>query len=72
MVDERGEKIQMVKEWWKRKYEITTGYSPGESESVTFKICEQDISIPKDLSCQCDWRTCRSRRGILDTSKKNS
>jgi hypothetical protein len=40
MVDERGEKIQMVEEWWKRKYEITTSYSP--SESVTFKICEQD------------------------------
>jgi hypothetical protein len=24
MVDEREEKMQMVKEWWKRKYEITT------------------------------------------------
>jgi hypothetical protein len=25
MVDERGEKMQMVEEGWKRKYEITTG-----------------------------------------------
>jgi hypothetical protein len=25
MVDERGEKMQMVEEWQKRKYEITTG-----------------------------------------------
>jgi hypothetical protein len=24
MVDERGEKMQMVEEGWKRKYEITT------------------------------------------------
>jgi hypothetical protein len=25
MVDEKGEKMQMVEEWCKRKYEITTG-----------------------------------------------
>jgi hypothetical protein len=25
MVDERGEKMQMVEEGWKRKHEITTG-----------------------------------------------
>jgi hypothetical protein len=25
MVDERGEKMQMVEEGWKRKYEIPTG-----------------------------------------------
>jgi hypothetical protein len=25
MVDERDDKMQMVKEWRKRKYEITTG-----------------------------------------------
>jgi hypothetical protein len=28
------------------------------------------ISIPEDLSRQCDWRTCHSRRGILDASRK--
>jgi hypothetical protein len=34
MVDERGEKMQMVDEGRKRKYEITTVYSRGES--ITF------------------------------------
>jgi hypothetical protein len=28
------------------------------------------ISIPKDLGHRCDWRTCRSKRGILDASRK--
>jgi hypothetical protein len=28
------------------------------------------ISIPEDLGHWCDWRTCRSRRGILHTSTK--
>jgi hypothetical protein len=27
-------------------------------------------SIPEDLSHRCDWSTCRSRCGILDTSRK--
>jgi hypothetical protein len=27
------------------------------------------ISIPKDLVHRCDWRTCHSRRGILDASR---
>jgi hypothetical protein len=27
------------------------------------------VSIPKDLDHLCDWRTCRSRCGILDASK---
>jgi hypothetical protein len=34
MVDEKGEKMQMVEEGWKRKYEKLPVYSPGES--VTF------------------------------------
>jgi hypothetical protein len=34
MVDEMGEKMQMVEDGQKRKYEITTVYSP--RESVTF------------------------------------
>jgi hypothetical protein len=38
MVDERGEKMQLVEEWRKRKYEITMVYSPGES--ITFSVCE--------------------------------
>jgi hypothetical protein len=28
------------------------------------------IYIPEDLDRQCDWRTCRSKRGILDTLRK--
>jgi hypothetical protein len=28
------------------------------------------ISIPEDLGHQCDWRTCHSRCGILDVSRK--
>jgi hypothetical protein len=28
------------------------------------------VSIPKDLGCQCDRRTCHGRHGILDTSGK--
>jgi hypothetical protein len=28
------------------------------------------VSIPKDLGHRCDWRTCRSRRGILDVLRK--
>jgi hypothetical protein len=29
------------------------------------------VSIPKDLGHWCDWRTCCSRRGILDASRKS-
>jgi hypothetical protein len=28
------------------------------------------ISIPEDLGHRCDWRTCHSRHGILDASRK--
>jgi hypothetical protein len=28
------------------------------------------VSIPEDLGRWCDWRTCRSRRGILGASRK--
>jgi hypothetical protein len=28
------------------------------------------VSIPEDLGRWCDWRNCRSRHGILDTSRK--
>jgi hypothetical protein len=28
------------------------------------------VSIHEDLGCRCDWRTCRSRRGILDVPRK--
>jgi hypothetical protein len=28
------------------------------------------VSIPEDLGHRCDWRTCRSRRSILDALRK--
>jgi hypothetical protein len=35
-----------------------------------FRSVSKTVSIPQDLGHRCDWRTCRSRRGILDTSRK--
>jgi hypothetical protein len=35
-----------------------------------FRSVSKTVSIPKDLSCRCDWRTCCSRRDILDASRK--
>jgi hypothetical protein len=35
-----------------------------------FRSVSKTVSIPEDLSCQRDWRTCRSRHGILDASRK--
>jgi hypothetical protein len=35
-----------------------------------FRSVSKTLSIPKDLGHWCDWRTCRSRRGILDASRK--
>jgi hypothetical protein len=35
-----------------------------------FRFVSRTISIPEDLGRWCDWRTCRSRRGILDASRK--
>jgi hypothetical protein len=47
--------MQMVEEGEKMKYEITVS---------------KTVSIPKDLGHQRDWRTCHSRHGILDASRK--
>jgi hypothetical protein len=35
-----------------------------------FKSISKTVSIPEDLGHWCDWRTCRSRRGILDALRK--
>jgi hypothetical protein len=35
-----------------------------------FRYVSKTISIPEDLGRRCYWRTYRSRRGILDTSRK--
>jgi hypothetical protein len=35
-----------------------------------FRFVSKTASIPKDLGHHRDWRTCRSRRGILDALRK--
>jgi hypothetical protein len=35
-----------------------------------FRSVSKIVSIHEDLECRCDWRTCHSRRGILDASRK--
>jgi hypothetical protein len=31
-----------------------------------FRLVSKTASIAEDLGHRCDWKTCRSRRGILD------
>jgi hypothetical protein len=35
-----------------------------------FRSVSKTISIPEDLGHWCNWRTCHSRCGILDVSRK--
>jgi hypothetical protein len=35
-----------------------------------FRSVSKTVSIPEDLGCRRNWRTCHSRRGILDASRK--
>jgi hypothetical protein len=35
-----------------------------------FRSVSETVSIPEDFGHQCGWRTCHSRRGILDLSRK--
>jgi hypothetical protein len=35
-----------------------------------FRSMCKTFSIPEDLGRRCDWITCRSRRGIIDASRK--
>jgi hypothetical protein len=35
-----------------------------------FRSASKTIFISEDLGHRCDWRTCRSRRGILDATRK--
>jgi hypothetical protein len=35
-----------------------------------FRSVSKTVSIPEDLGHQCNWRTCYSRRGILDMLRK--
>jgi hypothetical protein len=38
--------------------------------ALHFGSVSKTVSIPKDLDHRCDWRTCRSRLGILDASRQ--
>jgi hypothetical protein len=78
MVDERGEKCK----WWMKGGRNANGGRRVEKEMLDnyrfilpvrashFRSVSKTISILKDLGHRCDWRTCYSRRGILDTSRK--
>jgi hypothetical protein len=58
----------MVEEVWKMKCEITTNlFSQRVSQ---FRSVNKNVSIPEDLGRRCNWRTCHSRRCILDASRK--
>jgi hypothetical protein len=50
------------------KYEITTSLFSRREQH--FRSVSNIVSIPEDIGRQCDWRTCRSRRGILDVWRK--
>jgi hypothetical protein len=72
----------MVDETGRHKNQICNGGRRAENEmrdnyrfifpvrASHFMSVSKSISIPKNLGHQCDSRTCRSRRGILDASRK--
>jgi hypothetical protein len=72
MVDERGrDKNQICNGGKRAENEMQDNYQfilPVRASH--FRSVSKTISISKDLGHRCDWRTCRSRRGILDASRK--
>jgi hypothetical protein len=72
MVDERGrDKNQIYNGGRRAKNEMRDNYRfilP--TRASHFRSVSKTVSIPKDLGHWCDWRTCRSRCGILDMSRK--
>jgi hypothetical protein len=72
MVDERGrDKNQICNGGRRAENEMRDNYQfilPVRASH--FRSMSKTITIPEDLGHWCDWRTCRSRRGILDTSRK--
>jgi hypothetical protein len=46
-------------------YQFILSVAPSHFRSVS-----KTITIPEDLGRRCDWRTCHSRCGILDASRK--
>jgi hypothetical protein len=67
MVDERGrDKNQICNGGRRAENEMRDNYRfilPVRASH--FRSVSKTNSIPEDLGCQCDWRTCRSRHGIL-------
>jgi hypothetical protein len=72
MVDERGrDKNQICNDARRVKNEMRDNYRfIHPARASHFRSMRKTVSISEDLGHQCDWRTCRSRRGILDASRK--
>jgi hypothetical protein len=72
MVDERGrDKNQICNGGRRAENEMRDNYRFILPVRVSpFRSVSKTISIPEDLGRWCNWRTCRSRRGILAASRK--
>jgi hypothetical protein len=72
MVDERGrDKNQICNGGRRAENEMRDNYRfilPVRASH--FRSVSKTVSIRENLGCQHDWRTCCSRCGILDTSRK--
>jgi hypothetical protein len=72
MVDERGrDKNQICNGGRREENKIRDNYRfilPARGSH--FRSMSKTVSVPKDLGHRSDWRTYRSRRGILDVSRK--
>jgi hypothetical protein len=72
MVDERGrDKNQICNDGRRAENEMRDNYRfilPARASH--FRYVSKTVSIPEDLGRRCDWRTCHSRRGIIDASRK--
>jgi hypothetical protein len=72
MVDERGrDKNQICNGGRTVENEMRDNYQFILPVRVShFRSVSKTVSIPEDLGHQCDWRTCLSRHGILDASRR--
>jgi hypothetical protein len=72
MVDKSGRDKNQICKWWRRaETEIRDNYQfILLARASHFRSVSKTVSIPEDLGHQCDWRTCCSRCGILDASRK--
>jgi hypothetical protein len=67
-----GEMKNQICKWWKKgENEMRDNYRFILLVRASyFRSMSRTISILEDLGHRCDWRTCHSRRGILDALKK--